>query len=117
MKTSTGIGINSGAMRERVVIQSRSTTLDSSGEQLNTWTLFSTRRAEVVRTYGREIFASAARQARVPTLFRLRKLEGVLPGMRLLCRGKLYDIISAIDPTGRDEELLITTEEIVGETP
>lgn len=118
MKTSTGIGINSGAMRERVIIQTRTTTQDSSGDPLPTWSQFASRRAEIVRfPYGKEIFASAERHGRVQTLFRLRKLEGVVPAMRLLCRGKVYNIISATDPTGRDEELIVYTEELVEQTP
>lgn len=116
-RTSTGIGINSGAMRERVIIQSQTTNRDSSGDPLPTWSTFASRRAEILRTPGHEIFAAAQRNGRVPTLFRLRALEGVRPAMRLLCRGRVYNITSAIDPTQRGEELVIYTEELVEETP
>lgn len=118
-RTSTGIGINPGAMRERVIIQTRTTTQDSSGDPLPVWSQFASRRGEIVRTPGKEVFSStsAERVATVPTLFRLRKLDGVSPAMRLLCRGRIYDIISAIDPTGRGEELLVYTQELVEKTP
>lgn len=117
MKTSTGIGINPGAMREQVMIQSRSTSQDSSGDPLLVWTTFATVRAEVVRTPGKEVFSALERLARVPTLFRLRFLAGVEPSMRLLCRNRVFNITSAIDPTGRDEELLVYTQELVENVP
>lgn len=120
MKTSTGQGINAGAMREQVTLQTRSTQQDSSGEPLPQWNQFATLRAEIVRfPSGKSTFdqASAQRIARVPTTFKLRWLDGVLPEMRLLNRSKVYRIMSAIDPTGRHEELLIMCEELVGATP
>lgn len=117
MKPTTGLGINPGAMREQVRLESRSTAQDTVGEQILTWSLFALRRAEVVRTPGKELWASMERNGRVPTMWKLRWLDGVLPAMRLICRGKVYNIVSALDPTGRQEELLITSEELVGDSP
>jgi SPP1 family predicted phage head-tail adaptor len=111
--------MNAGAMREQVQLQSRTTTQDSAGEPLGTWNVFSTVRAEVVRTPGRSMWdqGSSERNGRVPTMFRLRWQDGVLPEMRLICRSRVYRIMSAIDTSGRREELVVTCEELVGETP
>ena len=108
--------INAGAMRYQVRIESRSSVQDSAGEPELIWQSFASRRAELARTPGREIFAQG-REARVPTVWKLRFLDGVTPGMRLLCRGKVYDIISAIDPDGRRAETVITSQELVGTPP
>ncbi len=109
--------ISAGELRHTVAIEKRSTTQDAVGEPLNEWVHFARRRAGIVRTPGREVFASDQRTARVPTVFRLRHLEGVLPAMRLVCASKVYDIVAAIDPDGRREQLLITAEEHVEATP
>lgn len=119
MKPTTSQGINAGAMREQVRIQSRASQQDSAGEPTLSWIEFALCRAEVIRTPGKSLWdtPSAERNGRVPTTFKLRWLDGVLPEMRLLNRNKVYRIMSAIDPTGRHEELLVTSEELVGEAP
>lgn len=109
--------MNPGRMRHTVRIEARSTTRDAAGEPKLEWSIFAApRRAELVRTPGTEIFAQG-RNGRVPTVFKLRHLDGVLPQMRLLFRDKVYNILSAIDPDGCRAELLVTTEELVEETP
>jgi SPP1 family predicted phage head-tail adaptor len=117
VKPTTGQGINPGAMREQVQLQQRTTQQSSSGAPLPVWNVFATVRAEVMRLPGREVYASAERNARVPTTWKLRWLDGVTPDMRLINRNKVFNIKSAIDPTGRREELLVTAEELTGETP
>ncbi len=106
---------NPGTMRHQVRIEQRSTTRDAAGEPLDSWSLFVERRAELMRTPGREIF-DQGRNGRVPTVFKLRFIEGIQPKMRLLSGGKVYDIISAIDPDGHRAETVVTTEELVEET-
>jgi len=118
VKPTTGQGINPGAMREQLTLQKRSTQQGPSGEPLLQWTVFAVVRAEVLRMPGKEIFAAAERNARVPTSFKLRWLDGVLPEMRAVdLHLRVYNIKSAIDPTGRREELLVTCEELVEESP
>lgn len=117
-RTSTGIGINAGAMRDSVTIQTRSSTQDSQGQPAVIWSTFVACRAEVTRVPGKEIYASDERNGRVPTAWKLRWQDGITPvSTRLLNRGKVYQILSAIDPTGRHEELLVTCLELVGQLP
>ena len=108
--------MNPGQLRHTVRIERRSSTQDAAGEQVNSWSLVFHKRAALVRTPGREVFAAAERQGRVPTVFKLRFVEGVLPEMRLIHGGKVFDIVSAIDPTGMRAELHITAEEHVEES-
>jgi head-tail adaptor len=109
-------------MRQTVRIEQRSKSQDAAGEPLDSWTLFAERRAAIQRAPGKELWASGERQGRVPTVFRLRYLDGVLPEMRLLLKKPkgewaLYDIVSATDPDGRREELIVTCTEWVGAKP
>ncbi len=108
--------VRAGAMRFQVDILRRSTTQDAAGETLNTWSTFATRRAAIQRTPGSELFAAAGRNGRVPTVFRLRWLDGVTPGMRVQYDSRLFNITSAVDQEEIREELIITAEELVGET-
>lgn len=105
-----------GALRHQVRIQQRSPVQDGAGEQSGDWVEFATRRAAVDRKPGGEVFASGQRQGRTPTTFTLRWLAGVLPQMRLLHEGKVYNIDSADDPNGTRAELVITATELVEET-
>lgn len=117
MKPTPANTLSPGALRQKITIQQRSTTQDAAGEQLPVWSTFATRRAELIRLPGKEVFASETRNGRVPATWRLRWLEGVLPKMRVVDQeNRVYDIISASDPTGRREELLITSQELVEET-
>lgn len=105
-----------GPMRHRVTLQQRATGVDAAGGVLNIWENFATRWASLDRAPGSEVWGSAQRSGRVPAVFRLRYLEGVKPGMRLLTRdGRIHNILSAVDQEGLMAELVITTEELVGE--
>lgn len=105
-----------GKMRFRVLIEQRTNLQGSSGEPLDNWLVFASRRAGKVSAPGSEQFAAQQQFGRVPTIFRMRYVDGVLPSMRLRADGKLYEIISAIDPDdGLRVELEITTLERVGE--
>lgn len=108
--------MRAGPMRHRVTIQERSAAVDAAGQPLNTWTTFASRWAAIERTPGNEVFASAQRNGRVPVVFRLRYLSGVMPSMRLVFGTKVHNILSAIDQAGMGEELLITCEELVEES-
>lgn len=104
-------------MRHRVTLQRRAATQDAAGGVRNVWADWAVRWAALERTPGREVWASAQANGRVPAVFRLRFLSGVLPGMRLLHGGKVFNVLSAVDTEGRKEELLLTCEEWVEETP
>lgn len=106
--------IRAGPMRFQVVIERRTDEQDDAGQQLDEWDVFATRRAAMQRVTGDEIETAQQEAARVPTTFRLRWLDGVLPAMRLTCDGKVYDIKSAVDPDGLKNELIITAAELVG---
>jgi SPP1 family predicted phage head-tail adaptor len=103
-------------MRFRVTIESRTSVQDASGEQLNTWNLFASRRAGKVSTSGSEQFAAQQQFGRVPTIFAMRYVAGVLPSMRLREGGKVYEIVSVVDPDGGKTEMNVMCEERVGES-
>lgn len=109
---------NAGAMRKQIVLELKTSQPDAAGERVFSWLPVAKRRAEKLQTPGRELWSAAQRSARVPTIFRIRHPRSdfdVLPQMRLTCDGVLYDVISAVDPDGRQVDMHITCDELVNE--
>jgi SPP1 family predicted phage head-tail adaptor len=104
-------------MRHRVTLQQRAQEVDEAGGVRHVWATVAVRWASVDRAAGSEVWASAQRSGRVPTVFRLRYMPGVTPGMRVLFDGRVYNVLSAVDQAGRREELTLTAEELVEEVP
>jgi head-tail adaptor len=112
------MAIRAGELDTRVRIEQRSTTQDAAGEPATTWTLVAERWASLERTPGSEVWASAQRNGRVPTVFRLRYLAGVLPSMRVVVGDtQVFDIKSVVRPSGRASDMLLVTDQIVEATP
>ena len=111
------MSIRAGELDTRITIEQRSTTQDAAGEPAVEWDEFAERWASIERTPGSEVWASAQRGGRVPTVFRLRYLAGVLPEMRVVAQGRVFDIKSVVRPRGRASEMLLVTEELVEATP
>lgn len=111
------MGQNTGKKRERIRIEERSSTLDAAGEQVTTWALVGDRAAERLETPGREIWTGRERSGRIPTVFKMRYPRdfAVVPRMRVVCESRVYDILSATDPTGLKVDMLLTCEELVEE--
>jgi SPP1 family predicted phage head-tail adaptor len=99
-------------MRHSVTIERPTSDKDAAGQPKARWVKHAERRAEIVRSPGREAFVAASRLAKVPTFFRLRYLEGVTAGMRLVHGEKIYDIKSAVDKDGLKRELEIVADEL-----
>ena len=112
---------NAGAMRHLVTIEKRSTSQDTAGEQLLTWSTVVMRRAALERSPGAEVWAAAGRNARMPTVFRMRYEPQLFAALstaetRLVFGGKPFDIVSVLDPNGLTADMVVTTQEHVEET-
>jgi head-tail adaptor len=112
--------LNLGEMRFHVRIERPSAEQGPSGQPVDEWLLFAARRAaRKAGAIGSEAMAPQQRFARAPVLWKLRWLAGVEghTEMRLVSDGKVYEIISAVDPDGLKAELHINSLERVGEMP
>jgi SPP1 family predicted phage head-tail adaptor len=102
-----------GSMRHRVSIQRQSQTKNAVGELVEQWDEILIRPAAMDKMPGNETWASAQRNGRIPTIFRMRYESGLVPGMRLVCKGRVYNIKSILTPTDNDSEMVLHTEELV----
>lgn len=88
--------MNPGDLRHRITLQRFTTTVNENGFEVETWDDFKTVWAAVSNLHGREYFAAAAVRQENTVRFTIRYLEGINTSMRILFRGKQYNI-TAID--------------------
>ncbi len=109
--------MNAGRARFRVRIEQQTSAQDASGQPLNQWTLFASRRAEQVPGAGGEHVEGQQQLARANVLWKLRYVDGVKPSMRIVFAGKVFEILDVNDPDGLKRSLEVSSAERVGETP
>lgn len=114
--------IHAGSLRHVIRFEKRSTVQDAAGEPLDSWTLIAERMAALERTPGREVWAAAGNNARVPTIFKLRYDKAVMDSypsveLRLVFDGRVYVVSSMFDPDGLKHEMTVTAVERVQEVP
>jgi SPP1 family predicted phage head-tail adaptor len=85
-----------GDLKHRITLQQRTTTVSEQGFEEETWADYQTIWAAISNLHGREYYAAAAVQAENTVKFTIRYLPGIDTAMRILFRGKQYNI-TALD--------------------
>lgn len=104
--------LKAGSMRRRVTFQSQSSTQDSVGQKVDTWTLIGRRWVSIEPLNGREYFAASGEKSEVTTRIRVRydaTIAAVKPYDRVLHGSTTYDIVSVIVPEERNQEIVLMT--------
>lgn len=83
-------------LRHKITLQKFTNIVNVNGFEVETWVDFKTLWAAVTNLHGREYFAAAAVKAENTVKFTIRYTEGIDEGMRVLFKGKQYNI-SSID--------------------
>lgn len=99
--------MNPGKLRHKVTIERYEETYDELGQPIQTWTTLGTVPASVEPINGREYFSAAAAQSEVTTRIRIRYLAGLTSTDRVTHDGTAYNIASVINPSKRNEELVL----------
>lgn len=110
--------MRAGRLRHRVTLETRSTSVDSLGARVDTWTTIATRRCDIKPLTGKENTAdNAIEYSRVTTEIRLRydsNLSRLKPHDRAVDYSQspavVYDIESVINLMERDREILLRCE-------
>lgn len=99
-----------GQMRRKVTIQSRSVAIDAVGGQAVTWTDVCTLWAQVQPTGGKEITVGGALRAESIFTVTTRYYAGIVPKMRILFEGQIFEIVNINDTDQRHRELVMTCQ-------
>ena len=97
--------MRAGELRNQVTLQQQTKTRNAIGGEVITWATVATVWADKLHQTSREFFAAQKINAEITDLFKIRYREKVDAKMRLIFRGRIYDIIGADDPDGRRREL------------
>lgn len=102
-----------GKLRHRVSIQRPVETQDlSTGAVSVTWQIYAERWAEYVASSVREFIAAASVQSEVKGRFTVRTDEGITADMRVIHRGKAYQILGVMpDPDSGLEYMTLAVSE------
>ncbi len=84
--------VATGTLRHRVLIQQQETTRDSDGVSQTAWVDVATVWASVEPLSAREFIQSGQTQAAVTARITMRYREGMMPTMRLIHRGEIFNI-------------------------
>jgi SPP1 family predicted phage head-tail adaptor len=79
-------------LRHRIKLQKNTVQTDENGFETETWADFKELWAAVTNLHGREYFAAAAVQAENTVKFTIRYVPNIETAMRILFKGKQYDI-------------------------
>lgn len=99
--------IAAGRLRDEVTIETPTRSQNTgTGAVTNTWSVYTTTRAEVLSLAGSEGFEGDAAVARATYQVTIRYLAGVTAAMRILWEGQTLYILSVV-PDGRRREMVI----------
>ena len=90
--------LDSSTMRRRITVQSRSTALDSYGQQVITWSDVLSCWASIEPLSGRELIAAQAVSSELSHTVTIQYRTTVTAAMRVLYQGRVFNIQSSTDP-------------------
>jgi SPP1 family predicted phage head-tail adaptor len=102
--------INAGQLRERVTVQQATSTRNSLGESVPTWSNWQTVWASVEGVSAREALAAGQQEVALTHRVRLRFLPGLTQQMRFLWRSRTLEIVSLLEHNNFSEHEAICTE-------
>lgn len=102
-----------GPLRNRVTIESYAKSRDGYGAEVETWSRFADVWASVEPLIGREYLAAKQIQAEVTHKIRMRYIEGLAPTMRIVWGTRTFEIVSIINVSERNKEIVIMATEDV----
>lgn len=105
--------MRAGWLRHRVVVQEKNVTRNDYGEEIVAWTNVATLWASVEPVRGREYRAADSEQADISVKIRARYYAGILPTMRAIWNGHIYDIEQVVRPLEINREVILMCRENV----
>ena len=108
------VDVEAGKLRHVISIQQQTTTQDSYGEAVNTWTdVYASIYASVDPISGKEFFSGEKFNMEISHKIRIRYKTGILPKMRVKFGSRYFDITNIINWQERSIELQLMCKEVV----
>ena len=103
--------MRAGRLKDRLIIQSISSTKDVMGQNVETWTETETRNCSIEPVNGKEYFAAQGENIANNVRIRFRYESGLLSTTKRLVNDRvspqvIYDIESIINPGNESRELI-----------
>ena len=90
--------LDSSSLNRRITVQSRSTALDSFGQQITTWTDVLSCWASIEPLSGSELIAAQAVSTELSHTVTIQYRTTVTAAMRVLYQARVFNIQSVTDP-------------------
>lgn len=101
-----------GNLRHRVSLQQKTITEDALKQQSETWMNIATVWAVIEPLSGREYFAAKQINAEISVRITLRYLPGVTTEVRAVFGGRIFEVLSVVNPEERCESLILMCKEV-----
>lgn len=98
-------------MRHRVTLRKKEIAEDALKQQSEAWTDIATVWAAIEPLSGREYFAASQENTEVTTRITIRYLPGITTDLRVVFGGRVFEVLSAIDPGERNISLILMCKE------
>jgi SPP1 family predicted phage head-tail adaptor len=102
--------IRSGLMDSLATVQTPTESANGIGEPILTWSDFATRWIAIVPLTGNEQMTAMAQEGSVTHRIRMRYTTGMKPKMRLISKGRTFEVMSVVERGRREEHELMVTE-------
>lgn len=104
---------NTGQFRHRITFQEFTETTNENGFPVEDWQDKHYLWAMIKTLQGREYHQAAATQNENTVRFVVRYTSGITPDMRILYKGRVFDIVSVINDDEMNKTLTIIAKEVV----
>lgn len=102
-----------GELNRKVIVERRSTTLGTMGEEINSWTTYKAIWCKVLPGRGQESAIARRETGKLETKFWCRYFSGLTLKMRLNLSGRYFDIVSIANLEERNRFLEVTAVETI----
>ena len=98
--------MQAGKLRHRIIIQSVTLVDDAVGQPQETWTTHATVWSHIEPLRGREYWDAQQAQSEATHRITIRRLDTLLPTMRVNYEGRIFAIDSILHPSESETHLL-----------
>jgi SPP1 family predicted phage head-tail adaptor len=103
--------LQAGSLNRLVTFQQRGTTVDTFGQQSETWTTVLTARASVEPMSGSELVAAGAQINETMVTIVIRYRPSITSAMRVTYQAAVYNILSVVDDYARHRKLTLMCQQ------